>query len=237
MRMTHKQDSVELDGNVALHTHKDLHFSLYHKHTLQDGSLNGKVHVRAHHPNAIVSVGFEGLDCLKQVYFNKANFSLWGLGGLQKDGVSVFGGAYAGLAVEKKSLAFANFLVGLKHEKGTAHLLLDTKCVEVETTKEDGSTEKKDVLQKNFKVSCDSKVNNDLSIFANAESDLTKLKAVVFGGEYNLGDNNRLKAKLVDQLKPNKDKNKPEDRDLNFSLAIIHNYNNMINFSFVTKVL
>jgi hypothetical protein len=237
MRMTHKQDSVELDGNVALHTHKDFHFSLYHKHTLKEGGLNGKLHVRAHHPNAIVSVGFESLDILKQVYFNKAQLSLWALGGLQKEGISVFGGAYAGLDVEKKSLAFANFLVGLKHEKGTAHLLLDTKTQEVEINKEDGSTEKKEVLQKNFKVTCDSKVNNDLSIFANAETDLTKLKAVVFGGEYNLGDNNKLKAKLVDQLKPNKDKKKPEDRDLNLSLALIHNYNNMINFSFVTKVL
>lgn len=219
-RFTHKQNQFEIDGNAGLWTRNDIHLSLYHYHKLvQDAKTraeDGKVHLRIHHPNVIASFGIQNHD-----YFKHGNIpqllSAWVLGGVKKDNFSVFGGVQTGYNTASKLVPFADLLVGLKHKKITGYLNWATQ--RTEEKKDNVSTIK---TSHEVKAFFDSRPNSDLLVFGEATTNLEKLTSVIVGGEYNLDKSTRLKIKASDK------------KDV--SISVIHNFNNMVNFSFVSKV-
>ena len=106
---------------MALHTHNDIHLSLYHNTLLTQNAnnraLNKKVHLRVHHPNALFSFGYQDHN----IFVNKLPpvVSAWALGGVQKDDISVFGGLHSGFDLVQHLVPFGGLLVGLKHKKFT----------------------------------------------------------------------------------------------------------------------
>lgn len=223
MRLTHRPTVVELNGNVGLHTHKDIHVSLYHWHKVNEDSkgrsMDGKLHVRVQHKNAIVSLGVEDLD----VFNGKKPqvLSAWALLGQQKDNVTVYGGAYTGYNYNSKLMPFTELLLGVKHNKFVGHLNWAIKRTAGQK-KEGETAEPATVVANEVKATFDSNIDSNTLVFGEAVTDLVTLKNFMVGGEYNLGGDTRIKAKAT------------SNKDL--SLSLIHKFNNMINFSFLTKV-
>ncbi len=190
---------MELDGNMALHTHNDIHLSIYHNTKFEQNetkrSLDKKAHLRVHHPNAIFSFGYQNQNPFNS--FIPPVLSTWMLGGIQKDcGTILFGGLQAGFCLEKKALGFTGLLLGLKHSKFTG--FLDYNLTRCKKTEETTDGEKKDIVTNshNLKVFFDSKCCPDTLVFGEATTDLASLQSVVVGAEYNLGNNTNIKAKV-----------------------------------------
>jgi hypothetical protein len=173
--------------------------------------MDNKVHLRVHHPNAILSVGLQNYNPMEK--YVPTVLSAWGLGGVKKDDFSVFGGLHSAFNTTAKLVPFVGLLLGFKHKKFTGYLdyncsrtttkpvVLDKdgKELKTEEAKEDEQPEekgKKVYSSHDVKLMFDSKVNNDLLVFGEATTDLTSLKSLVVGGEYNLGGNTKIRAKV-----------------------------------------
>ena len=202
---------MELDGNMGLHTHKDFHFSLYHYtklvQTADKRSMDKKVHLRVHHPNVIVSLGFQNWNCLGECRVPNV-LSGWILGGVQRDGVSVFGGVNSGFNVHDRRVNHGSALLGVKHKQFTGFLdysavrnpLAKTVAPEVTAPTATVTTPPTTATVPEYthvvKALFDSRVNSDVLVFGEATTNLTALTSVVVGGEYNLGDNTKVKVKV-----------------------------------------
>lgn len=160
-------------------------------------TLEGKVHLRVHHPNAIFSFGVQNWKPLTNKVPNV--LSAWVLGGAKKDEFTVIGGLNSGFDVQTHSVPFVGALAGLKHKKFTGYL--DYCCkrseAEVEGEVKEGEAKTKMVNSHEVKATFDSRLDKDLLVFGEATTDLTKLSSLVLGGEYDLGNDTKLKAKVI----------------------------------------
>jgi len=148
-----------------------------------------------------VSLGYNKWNPLDRTL---PQLSAWGLGGVQKDNVSVFGGVHTGFDLHDHMVPFAGVLLGLKHKQFTGYLRYNlqrslTKKKGEEKVQQ-GSTEKppeRTVENKSeVKVSFESTVNDSLSVFGNVHHDLHNLKSALVGAEYDLGGDTKLKGKV-----------------------------------------
>lgn len=195
-RMTHKGDTIEFDGNQGLYTKGDVHLSGYYNKKLTctktEHTCNEKLQLRVHVPNAIASFGIQDFNLFAP---SLPVFSGWILSGVQKDGVTVFGGVQGAVNLTTKTVPSAGVLIGVKDAKHTG--FLEFKTTRVETKPKEGETgDPKISWNKKLKATVDGKLNSDLSYFSELETDLVLLKNLIVGGEYNLGNNTKLKAKV-----------------------------------------
>lgn len=226
--VTHKPDSVTLDGNFKLYQQDKILLTLYANSKLEQNEnkreLPTKMQLRFHHEdNKIISFGFEQLDPFKSA--SPKVLSTWGLfGGNLPNKFRFYAGAHTGFHLHNKTLLFHKYLVALKHrdvngslEFGIAQVPHKTK--NAEGVEVDTFTNHRAIAFKVNGLPVDKvKVGGDLHF----NFDTKKLSTKVFG-EYAVDALTNVKAKF--------------ENDHSLTLGINHNYKGLINFGFVSRVI
>jgi len=149
-----------------------------------------------------VSVGYDKWKPLDRTLPHA--LTAWGLGGVQKDNVSVFGGVHTGFDLHDHMVPFAGVLLGLKHKQFTGYLnynlqrsLTKKKGEEkVQPSSTEKTPERTVENTSDVKVKFISKVNDNLTVFGNVYHDLHNVKSALLGAEYDLGQDTKLKGKV-----------------------------------------
>jgi hypothetical protein len=183
-------------------------------------SLNSRFALRYNHNNnQIFTLGLDKFDYMKgspsTVLVNYVH------GGEVRPGARVYGGYQLGFNFSSKSVALHNFLLGFKDKNFSAfaEAILNKKESEFE---------------KSYSLRANSKVNDNLNFLAkitygpkkvkdenNKEITVQAVDAELVG-DYNLGDGTKLKGRI--------------SNDNSLTLGLLHNYNKLVNFGFVSKV-
>jgi hypothetical protein len=224
--LTHKPDSLTLDGNFKIWSNRESLLTLYANSKLEQSAkkreLPSKLHFRFHHEdNKIFSAGVESYDPFKAS--TPEIFSVSGLvGGNLPRNYKLFGGLYSGYHLQSKSLQYHKYLLALKHSNVNAFFefgfnkvtkkLKNSEGVEVDTT----SNEKSVNLRVNGTPLSGIKLGGDLGYNLDNKNLNTRVYA-----EYSIDSLTSLKAKI--------------ENDNTLTLGLTHNYKGLINFGFVSK--
>jgi len=221
VRIIHKDNgTITGDANIHLHKHNDIMINLFANEKLTQTEKKRECpsdfKIRVAHPNALAEVGVAQWNILK---LGAPEVLMANVMGTMKHDVFNFllGGSFA-FNMTKKMAQHHALLFGLHHEKATAYLHIRTD--------RSHSEDKTVVLQKhNVGLTVDSKLCSDLQVFGEANYNLAdkanaeKDKKITYAAacEYNWDKNTRTKTKI--------------NQACEMMCAIIHNYNNMANFS------
>jgi hypothetical protein len=197
-----KRNNVTLDGNFKLWSHDQFMLSLYANSTLKQNeksrNLPTKLHLRVHHQdNKILGIGVESFDPLTQ-NSTSPTLSAWALLGTPAvNGFRAFGGAFVGFVPDNKHIPFHRYLVGIKHNLGTAHLELNVNRKLTESTSSKGNLSASSSNERLIALKFDGKANNDLLVGGDVTYNLdnTQCNAKLYG-EYILDPATFFKAML-----------------------------------------
>jgi hypothetical protein len=183
----------------------------------EERKLDEKLHLRILHPNLLFSFGIDKYNYFANHTPETLSFTL--LGAHRHNNLSFLGGTYSGINYNTKEF-FASGLLGLKHDKFNSYL--EGKLQKVKD---------KETLYKSFSFTTDAKINNDLQAFGEVEFtgvgvSKPRLDQTLYYGaalEVNANNNTIVKTKLTSEGV--------------LDCSLIHNYNNMVNFSLNTQVI
>ncbi len=175
--------------------------------------LDSRVALRYHHNNdQQFHIGLSSFDALN----NKAEvLNLTYVQGAEvQKGIRVYGGYQVGFNFRNTTFPTHNFLVAVKNR-------LYTFMAELALAKNAAGA-----LDHLVELRATGKVNDDFNVMTKFVVEKAKEGGnpikYDFVGEYNLGDSTKLKAKI--------------SSDNSLTLGLLHNYNKLINFGFVSKV-
>jgi len=192
---------MTIDGNLHLHKHNDINVNLFHNTKIaineKTKSMNNDYYIRVHHPNVLAEVGVAKWNPLAKLTPDVLATNI--MGTKQHNELAFLAGVSTGYNVKEKMVPYVNALVGLSHKKATGYLEFTNARNMV--TKE-GETESHLATTRVVSVSVDSKLDKDLQVFGDASYNLDVKQGSSpvnynLGLEYNLGNDTRIKSKVL----------------------------------------
>jgi hypothetical protein len=227
--VTHKNNWAMFDGNFSLWQQDLRNLTLFTSLTY-DNKNKGKENAEEkldsrfalryrHNNNQVFTLGLDKFN----LYKNSPTTALVSYlhGGEVAPGKNVYGGYQLGFNFSNKSVASHNFLVAYKEKNLLAF-------GEVAMIKNESG------YDKNYSFRANSKVNENLNFLGKITYGPKKIKDekkneiivqsldAELVGEYNFGEGTKLKGRIAN--------------DNSLTLGLLHNYNKLVNFGFVTKV-
>lgn len=225
--VSHKKSDVTLEGKFNLYRRDNLHVALYEKVILEQNekrrALPSNLQLRIHHEdNKIISLGVENYDVLNRVQPNDLSAS--GLYGHDlRNGFRVFGGASALFRVSTSNFLNHRYLLGVRHRDVRATAELACNRVNTPVVIEGEKSEKSEV-QKVLDVKIDGVINSTLKTGADVNYNFdTKNFGMRVYAEHQFDSSTSLRARI--------------DNFDSLTFGLVHNYRQLINFGFVSRVI
>lgn len=223
--LSHKPDSLDLEGSWGLWNQDRTWVSLFTKSSLRQGTadntLTNKMAIRVQNEdNLLISVGFEDWDCLSGNSPNILN--LWTLYGKVIEGWRPFAGFNIGFNSNLNKLHYHKYLVGIKQLDWTlaVHTDFNRRHVLIPSSS--------DTYTMETTLICDGRIDKDFRLSSEMKIEKNPLRKepdakFSVAGEYRIDPATLLKAKVMS--------------DQSLLLSLNRNFRQLIDLCFTSRVI